>query len=228
MDTSKAKLARRALFYTAGMFVMATGITLTIYAAIGISPISSLNRTMTVVQPMLTQGTYAFLLNCLMFLLEYLVLPKDFKASNFLQLIPAFVSSAFLDLNLWLLAGMRPELYSFRLIQFVLGCLVAAFGLFTMIRTEIILMPLDAFVSVVVKRFKVKWGNVKSVMDLTMVALSAAIGLVFLGRIVFIREGTVLNAILVGQFIKMYGYIANRLQKPKAADASLSPASEIA
>lgn len=88
-----------------------------------------------------------------------------------------------------------------------------------MIEADLILMPADAFNSVVVKRTRMKWGNVKSMVDCGLLVISAVIGLVFLGKIMFIREGTLINAIICGQFIKMHTWIFNHLKKsvPEAA-----------
>ena len=197
----------RWLSYLAGIFIMNTGIALTIRASVGISPISSLTRVMTVVYPPLTQGTYSFLLNFVMFFGEFIVLPKDFKMKNFLQLIPAMISGVFLDINLNLLSTLTVENYVLRLCLLVFGCAVLALGLYLMIDADLILMPTDAFNSVLVKRTHMKWGNVKTMVDCGLLITSAVIGLVFLGKIMFIREGTLINAVICGQFIKMHTWI---------------------
>jgi len=56
-----------------------------------------------------------------------------------------------------------------------------------------------------------KWGNIKTGFDCTLLVISALIGLAFLGEIKFIREGTILNAILVGQYIKLYFFLYRKL-----------------
>lgn len=214
MSTNKTfntkEIIKNLIIYTIGMFIMNLGITLTIRAAIGLSPISSVTRTMTVIYPPISHGTYSFLLNVVMFVGEFVVLPKDFKPSNFLQLIPAFISGLFLDLNLYLFDFQSPDSYALKLLLLIFGCAVLGFGLFLMIETEIILMPNDAFVSVVVKRSGAQWGNVKTGMDIVMVIASAALGLVFLGEIINIREGTIINAVIVGQFIKLFTSLFGR------------------
>ena len=44
---------------------------------------------------------------------------------------------------------------------------------------------------------------------------SALIGLAFLGEIKFIREGTILNAILVGQYIRLYFFLYKKMSAKK-------------
>lgn len=76
---SNSSLTKRWIIYIIGIYILTLGISLAIRAGIGISPQSSLTRTMTVIYPELTQGTYSFLLELIMLFLAYLVLPKDFK-----------------------------------------------------------------------------------------------------------------------------------------------------
>lgn len=203
----------RWLTYIAGIFIMNTGIVLTIRAGVGIAPISSVTRTMTMVYPPLSQGTYSFLLNFVMFFGEFVVLPKEFRLKNFAQLIPALVSGFFLDANLRLLGFLSVENYVLSLCLLVAGCAVLALGIYLMIEADLILMPNDAFNSVLVKRTHMKWGNVKTMVDLGLLLTAAIIGLVFLGKIMFIREGTLINAIICGQFIKMHTWVFGHLKK---------------
>ncbi|MCG5251702.1 hypothetical protein P4479_23565 [Brevibacillus agri] len=64
------------------------------------------------------------------------------------------------------------------------------------------------------------WGNIKTAFDCSLLVASACIGLLFLGEIMFIREGTIINAILVGQYIKLYTHL---YKKSKAGNSSGDP-----
>ncbi|MFD1559764.1 hypothetical protein ACFSHT_29680 [Paraburkholderia silviterrae] len=52
-----------------------------------------------------------------------------------------------------------------------------------------------------------RWGDIKTAFDCTLLPISATIGFIFLGRPEFIREGTFMNAILVGQYIELYFFL---------------------
>ncbi|MBB3211639.1 putative membrane protein YczE [Herbaspirillum sp. Sphag1AN] len=212
IDTGSLK--RRWITYLAGIYILTFGLSLAIRADIGISPQSSLTRSMTLVYPPLTQGTYNFMLEMFMLLLTYLVARKDFRLSNFASLIPAFVLAACLDVNLMLTKSIHLQSYSLRLLLLTIGDAALALGLFLMIRANLVLMPIDMFVNTVFKRTGRKWGDIKTTFDCSLLLLSAVIGLLFLGGPKFIREGTFMNAILVGQYIKLYFYL---FHKAKAA-----------
>ncbi|SEG24250.1 YitT family protein [Paenibacillus sp. UNC499MF] len=208
-------LTRRWILYLIGIYILTLGVSLAIRAGIGISPQSSLTRVMTVIQPNLSQGTYNFILELFMLLLTYLVLPKDFKLKNFASLIPALALAFFLDFNLQLTSFIKLDVYYTKLMLLVFGDAALALGLFMMIQANLVLMPIDMFVNTVFKRTGKKWGNIKTVFDCSLLLLAACIGLIFLHKIMFIREGTILNAILVGQYIKLYTYLFNRSRAKK-------------
>ncbi|KQV41445.1 MULTISPECIES: DUF6198 family protein [unclassified Rhizobium] len=204
-------LTRRWIMYILGIYILTFGVSLAIRAGVGISPQSSLTRTMTLVYPPLSQGTYNFMLELIMLGLTYLVLPKDFTLKNFASLIPAFVLAVCLDLNLKLTEFIQLDVYYYKVALLAIGDAALAFGLFLMIRANLVLMPIDMFVNTIFKRTGWKWGNIKTAFDCTLLVTAALIGLGFLGEIKFIREGTILNAILVGQYIRLYFFLYKKM-----------------
>ncbi|MGO0062782.1 YczE/YyaS/YitT family protein [Brevibacillus fluminis] len=213
---NNSSLTKRWIIYLVGIYILTLGISLAIRAGIGISPQSSLTRTMTVIFPQLSQGTFSFLLELLMLLGAYLVLPKDFKLKYFAGLIPALALSIFLDLNLLITSFIKIDLYYAKVMLLAVADAALAFGLYLMIQANLVLIPVDLFVNTLFKRTKMKWGNIKTIFDCSLLVVSACIGLIFLGEIKFIREGTIINAILVGQYIKLYTYLFKRAKDRKA------------
>lgn len=214
---STGSLKVRWIMYLLGIYILTVGVSLAIRAGIGISPQSSLTRTMTLVFPPLSQGTYNFILELIMLFLTYLVLPKDFKLTNFASLIPAFALAVFLDFNLKMTSFIALDVYYQKVLLLVFGDAALAFGLFLMIRANLVLMPIDMFVNTLFKRTGKKWGNIKTAFDCTLLVVAACIGLIFLHQVMFIREGTILNAILVGQYVKLYFYLHRKWQARNAA-----------
>ena len=205
-------LTRRWITYIVGIYILTLGVSLAIRAGIGISPQSSLTRTMTLVYAPLSQGTYNFMLELLMLFLTYLVLPKDFTLKNFAALIPAFVLAACLDLNLMLTKSIAFQEYALKFSLLAFADALLAFGQFLMIRANLVLMPIDMFVNTLFKRAGWKWRNIKTTFDCSLLLVSALIGIAFLGEPKFIREGTILNAILVGQYIRLYFFLFKKFQ----------------
>ncbi|WP_144147446.1 YczE/YyaS/YitT family protein [Paraburkholderia sp. BCC1884] len=210
IDTGR--LTRRWFTYVVGIYILTMGISLAIRAGIGISPQSSLTRTMTLVYPRLSQGTYNFILELFMLALTYLVARKDFTLKNFASLIPAFVLATCLDLNLMLTRSIGFQDYFMKFFLLAFADALLAFGLFLMIRANLVLMPIDMFVNTLFKRTGFRWGDIKTSFDCTLLIVSAVIGFALLGGPRFIREGTFMNAILVGQYIKLYFFLFRKIK----------------
>jgi uncharacterized protein len=211
VDTGSLK--RRWFTYIIGIYILTMGISLAVRAGIGISPQSSLTRTMTLVYTPLSQGTYNFMLELFMLFLTWLVLRKDFRLKHFASLIPAFVLASCLDLNLMLTRAIVLQDYLFKFGLLAFADALLAFGLFLMIRANLVLMPIDMFVNSVFERTGWRWGDIKTSFDCTLLLISATIGFLFLGKPQFIREGTFMNAILVGQYIKLYFFLFKRMKR---------------
>lgn len=205
--------------YIIGIYVLTLGISIAIRAGIGISPQSSLTRTMTLIFPGVSQGTFNLILEVLMLGLTFLIMPKAFKARSFLSLIPALILATLLDVNLMLTGWIAVDPYPARVALLLVADATMALGLFLMIRANLVLMPIDMFVNTLHIKTGRKWGNLKTLFDCSLLVLSAAIGLVFLGAPQFIRGGTIINAIMIGQYIKLYYWIYNRFIAPRRVGA---------
>ncbi|MFD6055819.1 YitT family protein [Agromyces sp. NPDC060279] len=212
-------LVRRWITYIVGIYVLTLGVSLAIRAGIGVSPQSSLTRTMTLIFPGVSQGTFNFALEILMLILAFLVMPKGFKWRNLLSLIPSAILAFLLDVNLSLTEWVMPEPYLAKLALLLFADALLALGLFMMIRANLVLMPIDLFVNTLHLKTGRKWGNLKTIFDCCLLITSAGIGLLFLGAPQFIREGTILNAIFVGQYIKLYTWIFMKLSGRRAVAA---------
>lgn len=215
-------LIRRWIVYILGIYMLTLGISLAIRAGIGVSPQSSLTRTMTLIYTPLSQGAYSFIFDLIMLFLAYLVLPRKFKMISFLGLVPAAVLGIFLDLNLFLTEFVKLDEYYAKVALLVFADAALAFGVFLMIRANLILMPTDLFVNTVFQRTGWKWGNVKTGFDCALLITSVLVGLSFLGEVHFIREGTIINAVLVGQYIKLYFFLFRKLDARKRVAPSLA------
>lgn len=220
-ETSDSRnLIWRWITYIAGIYILTLGLSLAIRAGIGISPQSSLTRTMTLVLPPFSQGTFNLSPEVIMLILTFLVMPKAFKVKNLFGLIPALILATLLDTNLALTDWILVDKYVENVALLIFGDAMLAFGLFLMIRASLVLMPIDMFVNTLQKRTGRKWGNIKTLFDCTLLVTTAAIGFIFLGSPHFLREGTIINAICVGQYIKLYFFIAKKLSGRRARAAA--------
>lgn len=215
----KDHLVKRWIIFVVGMFLMGTGIALIIKANMGVSPISSFTTVINELCPPITLGTCSFLLSVFFFVAEIVLKPAIWSPALLFQLVPSAISGVFIDINMLLLDKLAPSNYLFCILFLLLGCMVFGLSLALMVSADVMLMPTEAFISVFAERFHFKWGNVKSSVDFLIVIVSAIICLIAFQSIHFIREGTLISALLIGQFSKLFQRWSDKLFTTPGAPA---------
>lgn len=92
-----------------------------------------------------------------------------------------------------------------------------ALGISMEVTANLVTTAGEGIVLAVCKVTPMKFGNLKTIFDITLVCISIVLGFLFLGRLCGVREGTVAAAVLVGQVTKQ----TNKLMK-KAGDMLLT------
>lgn len=98
------ELSKRYLLFVLGMFINSLGICFIIKADLGSSPISSLPYTFSLRYPM-SLGTFTFILNFFLVVGQKIVLGKDFKQREWLQLPVSVLFGVFIDFSMWMCHG---------------------------------------------------------------------------------------------------------------------------
>ncbi|MCQ2444803.1 MAG: DUF6198 family protein [Mailhella sp.] len=192
---------KRWLLFFISLFFLGNGIAIVTNAQLGTTPISSLPFVVSMILDT-TMGKCTFALNALLLLLEIPLFGKAFRAKQFLQLPCVFVFSLFIDLGMWLTQSVIPEAWFMKLAMSLIGTFIMAFGITLEIASNTTVLPGEGFVLALAYRTKLNFGNLKVINDVTLVALAIIVGLLVLGSIEGLREGTILSAFLNGVFIR--------------------------
>ena len=220
-------MIRRYLIYIFGLYVVGLGVAMIIISGLGTSPISSWAYVMSLNTPW-SVGTFTFLLNVGLILGQYLILRHHGLRKEWLNIllqIPfSFLFGAFIDMNLCLLRlGFTPEslssamgitcsAYAVRMVCLLLGIAIQSVGLVLEVRPQVTMMSAEAFVFYVSRRWQQDFGKVKVWFDCSLVVLALVCSVAFAlaggqpvmdAILVAVREGTLLAAILTGQFVRL-------------------------
>jgi uncharacterized membrane protein YczE len=65
-------------------------------------------------------------------------------------------------------------------------------------------MPAEGVMLAITQLTGISFHKVKMIFDTTVVVISVAVGLIFAGRILGVREGTVLSALFVGKLVGVF------------------------
>ena len=195
---SAAELVRRWLFLAVSLLIMALGVACSIQASLGTSPISSLPYVLSQIAP-LSVGVTTILMNAVLVLIQIFILRRRYDPVQLLQLPVAVVFGCLTDLALWVVSFLQPAAYRQQWLLCLVGIALVGVGVSCEVTAGVVTMAGEGVVLAVCQVAPIKFGTMKVLFDVSLVAISCVLSLLFLGRIVGVREGTLAAALLVGQ-----------------------------
>ena len=202
MHSIKIALSRYGWF-TAGVLLNAFGVALITKAALGTSPISSLPYVLSLRFPV-TLGQFTFLMNMLFILAQVLLLRKDFRPVQLLQVAVNVVFSLFIDVSMGLLSWMEVGVLPMRLLARAVGGAVLGFGISVEVAPRVLMVPGEGIVQAIAVVTGRQFGNVKTAFDATLVSTALLLSLLFFHRLQGLGIGTIFSALAVGRFVDLY------------------------
>ena len=202
MHSIKIALSRYGWF-TAGVLLNAFGVALITKAALGTSPISSLPYVLSLRFPV-TLGQFTFLMNMLFILAQVLLLRKDFRPVQLLQVTVNVVFSLFIDVSMGLLSWMEVGVLPMRLLALAVGRAVLGFGISVEVAPRVLMVPGEGIVQAIAVVTGRQFGNVKTAFDATLVSTALLLSLLFFHQLQGLEIGTIFSALAVGRFVNLY------------------------
>src|SRR5574344_2457413 len=208
---SKEELLRRYLVFVITLFIMALGVSLSIRANLGSSPISAPPYVLSKMpSAIMTMGEFTICMHVIFILIQILVLRKNYEKIQLLQLAVGFLYGFYTDLTMWMTQpfqwGNTTTDYIIRFVQLVLGASLLAYGIAIEVRCNVLLLAGEGLPSSISKAFKWDFGNVKICTDTLLVGIAVVFSFSFFGswRWDMIGVGTLFSMIAVGAMVRFF------------------------
>lgn len=202
--TKKETVKRYALFIIS-LFFSALGVAFTKHAELGVSPISSVANVMSCKFDSLSLGNWLIIWNCMLILGQIVLLRKNFKPIQLLQIPLSFLFGWFTDLGMLIVSPIPVSSYAVRLAMVIAGIVILSFGISLSVIANVIMNSGEAFVKALSDKIHKNFGNVKIAFDVACVLIALILSLIFFDfSIVGTREGTVISALLTGAVVKFF------------------------
>ncbi|MBR5503849.1 MAG: hypothetical protein IKV87_05360 [Methanobrevibacter sp.] len=202
------KLIIRFVLLIVGVSTMALGISLSIKACLGTSPIASPPYVLSLAFP-ISVGTFVIFFNTLMVLFQ-MVLLREITIKQIAQIPVCILFGYMTDFTLELVSFLNAGDYLSQWILCILSCIVLAFGICLEVKPNLAMLPGDGAVQALAKVTNKEFGQVKPFFDVSIVLLAVVLSFGLLGHLEGVREGTIFAAIVVGfivqYFDKIFGY----------------------
>ena len=159
-------------------------------------------------------GTFTFFLNMVLIIGQLVFLKKEFKKIQLIQIPVSVLFGYFIDLTMSLLSFLNPTTYIPKVLFLLIGCIILAFGISMEVIADVVMLSGEAFVNAISSKFNKEFGTIKICFDVTLVAAACIISLLMFNKLVGVREGTIVAALIVGLiakfFNKKFGFISDR------------------
>ena len=165
---------KRYILFLIGLFVNALGVSLVTKASLGTSPISSIPYVLSLNFPF-TLGNFTIVFSILLIVLQILILRKNFKLENILQIPVSIAFGYFIDLTMYLLFWINPQNYFVKMIALLAGCLVLGLGVYLEVLADVVMLPGESFVRAIVQTWNTNFGTTKIVFDSSMAIIAGVL-----------------------------------------------------
>lgn len=209
---SKKEIFKRYILFVISLFFCGVGIALTKHAELGVSPISSLANVISIKFDFISFGNWLIVSNLVLLLGQIILLRRNFKLIQLMQIPLSFIFGYFTDFGLWMIKDIPNENYIIRLLLVFSGIVFIGFGISLGVIADVVLNSGEGFVKALSDVTKKDFGSVKIIFDVSCVLLSIVLSLLmFDGKLLGTREGTIISAVFVGVAVKIFKPI---LQNP--------------
>ncbi len=211
MEKYRGIILRYVLFLI-GLFIASLGVAFSTKAGLGTSPVASVPYSVSLVSKLFTFGGWLNVWSVIQIAVQVALLRKDCKPLEIIiQTVLAFVYGYLTDFSCFLLSGINVNGYVMQFLFMTVGCFVLGFGIWVQFKGGVAMLPGEAMNRAISRVTGKKYENVKIFFDILYIAVSAAICLVFIGKLSGVREGSIIAAVAVGNIIKLYNFIFAKL-----------------
>ena len=181
-----------------GLVVLAFGITLAVNSNLGVSPVTSLPYVVSQVLNV-SLGTCTIIVYTCYIFLQMILKGGKFQPALLLQLVFSTVFGYLVDGTKLILGDFVPTTYFGQLAMLAASIVLIGFSLVLYIDVRIAPMPPEGLVTCIADKLGKPFPKIKTLFDCASVLVGLALCFLFLGKVVGIREGTIITALLVGK-----------------------------
>lgn len=209
---STKEIAKRYVLFIISLFFAALGVAVTKHGELGVSPISSVANVMSGKFEAVSLGYWLILWNSVLILGQIVILRREFKMIELLQIPLSFLFGWFTNFRMYCVSNIPADGYMSRIAMVICGTVILGFGVSLSVIANVIMNSGEAFVRAISDKSGAAFGNVKIGFDICCVMVSLILSMaLFGGKIIGTREGTIITALLTGCVVKFF---VGWLEKP--------------
>lgn len=200
------------LLFLIGLFIASMGVALSTKAGLGTSPVASVPYSVSLINHALTFGWWLNIWSLAQVAVQVLLLRSKCRPLEIvIQAALALVYGYLTDFSCVLISGIQANHYIVQFLLMALSCFVLALGIWIQYKGGVAMLPGEAMNRTISEVTGKRYENVKIFFDVMYIVAAAVIGFICFGRLEGVREGSIIAAIVVGNIIKIYNFLFNKI-----------------
>ncbi|MBE6049287.1 MAG: hypothetical protein E7214_01135 [Clostridium sp.] len=188
--------------YFLGLLIMTLGVSISVKSNLGVSPVSSIPYTMTCVWG-IEMGKATIIFHVVLVAIQVLILRKNFKIKNLLQIPVGIIFGYFTTFCNYLMSFVdSPENIIIRLTMMLISTVIIAFGIFMYVPSDIMPLAGEGVMLAIADVTNKPFPNIKLMFDISMVVISLVTCICLIHSLGSVGIGTIIAAVLVGIELK--------------------------
>lgn len=197
-----------------GLFIASMGVALSTKAGLGTSPVASVPYSVSLINHALTFGWWLNVWSLLQIAVQIALLRSKCKPLEIsIQTVLALVYGYLTDFSCMLIDSIQANNYFMQFFLMMLGCFALALGIWIQYKGGVAMLPGEAMNRAISQVTGRRYENIKIFFDVLYILAAAVIGFLFFGKLEGVREGSIIAAVVVGNIIKIYNFLFNKLTK---------------
>ena len=193
----------RTVIYCIGLFFLALGVAISVNSDLGVSPVNTLPYVVSLITG-IPMGSCVTAIFCFYILLQAIILRREFQLVNLLQIVFSTIFGYFVDFAKLLVGDFAIPTYPGKLLMLAGSILIIAIGIVLYMDVQLVPMPMEGLSSCLAKKMGVPFPKMKTIIDSLVVLIGVLLGLLLLGRLDGIREGTIITAVITGKLVAVF------------------------
>ena len=208
MEMKDKIVVRGELALVLTVLINSFAVAVTVYAGLGISPVSSFPYAVSLVFPFLTLGTWTYLFQGVL-VITLMVLRKRFVPSYLFSFVAGFFFGKLLDVHeAWI--NVLPYNIPMRVVYFVVSYCLISLGIALSNRCKLPIVPTDLFPRELADITGIPYPKIKIGFDVICLAVTAGLTLGFLHHLEGLGIGTIAAAFTMGKAIGFAGDVLDK------------------
>ena len=209
---------RNYILFLIGLFIASIGVALSTKAGLGTSPVAAVPYSVSLINHTLTFGWWLNLLSVLQIIVQIILLRRKCKPVEIIiQTVLAFVYGYLTDFSCNLIAGIHVDNYLMQLIIMLISCFVLGLGIWIQFKGGVAMLPGEAMNRAISQVSGKRYENIKIFFDVLYIVIASVICFLFIGKPEGVREGSIIAALLIGNIIKLYNRLFERITRNRTA-----------